>query len=173
MAGTPTNVRVWDTGDVYIFDPDVVYVEATHLPADIDEALHAAWLPAGLMLGDPGVAMPRDIEKTDLNAWQSKRYRTKYKNGKVDGNFTLLEHNDVTEDLISPEDVPSAHARRVAMVFVDPETGYTERRFTTRTADLWVSNDDHKEDVDGTPVEVSFYPDASNKIFTIQKGIPT
>lgn len=172
MAGTPGNVRVWETGDVYIFDPDVVYVEATHLPEDIDDALHAAWLPGGLMLGAPGVEMPRDITKTDLDAWQIKRYRTKFKGGKVDANFTLLEHNDVTEDLIAPEDQPSQKSRRLAVVFVDSETGYTERRFGKRPSDLWVTNNNHSEDVEGFPVQASLYPDGSKKIWTIQKGVP-
>lgn len=172
MAGTPENVRVWETGDVYIFDPTVTYVGATHLPEDIDAALHAAWLPAGLMLGDPGVELPRDIEKTDLDAWQIKRYRTKYRGGKIDANFTLLEDNEVTEDLIAPEDQPSQKPRRLAFVFVDSDTGYTERRFTVRTADLWVTNDNHSESPEGVPVEASLYPDSSKKIFTVQKGIP-
>lgn len=172
MAGTPENVRVWETGDVYIFDPDVNYVAGTHLPADIDTALHVAWLPAGLMLGDPGVEMPRDIQKTDLDAWQIKRYRTKYRGGKVDANFTLLEDNDVTQDLISPEDQPSQKPRRLCVVFVDSDTGYTERRFTKRTADLWVTNDNHGESPDGFPVQASLYPDSAKKIWTIQKGIP-
>lgn len=58
------------------------------------------------------------------------------------------------------------------MVFVDSDTGYTERRFTKRTSDLWVTNDNHAESVDGFPVQASLYPDSAKKIFTIQKGIP-
>lgn len=172
MAGTPENVRIWETGDVYVGDPEITYVSGTHLPGDIDDPLHAYWLPAGLMLGAPGFEMPRDITKTDLDAWQIKRYRTKFKGGKVDANFTLLEHNDVTEDLIEPDAQPSQKARRLAVVFVDSETGYTERRFTKRTSDLWVTNDNHGEDVDGFPVQASLYPDGTKKIWTIQKGIP-
>lgn len=172
MAGTPTNVRVWETGDVYVFDPDVTFVGATHLPEDLDAALHAAWLPAGLMLGSPGAEMPREIDKTDLDAWQIKRYRTKYKGGKVDLNFTLLEHNEVTEYLIAPEDQPAQKPAYVALVFVDSDTGYTERRFSTRKADLWVTNDNHSEDVEGFPVQASLYPDSSKKIWVIQEGIP-
>lgn len=171
MAGNPANVRLWETGDVFIFDPEVPYVEATHLPADIDEPLPAQWIPAGLMLGDPGVGMPRDIEKTDLNAWQAKRFRTKYKNGKQDAAFTLLEENEVTDDLIDEESVPTAKRRRIAVVFVE-ENGYVKRMFSTGLFDLWVTANDHKEDPDGWPVEVSTYPDSNNKIWTVQKGIP-
>ncbi|MFV8242179.1 hypothetical protein [Mycolicibacterium peregrinum] len=172
MAGNPANVRVWETGDLYIFDPAVAYVEATHLPADIDASMHAAWKPCGLMLGDPGVELPRDIEETDLNAWQAKRYRTKFKNGKVDGNATLLEDNDVVDDLLDAEGVPGARSRRVAMVFVDSDTGWVERRFTRVPASLFVENDNQAEEVSGRPVRLRFYPDANNKIFTIQKGVP-
>lgn len=172
MAGTPENVRVWETGDVYIFDPDVPFVPGTHIPETIDDALAAGWLPAGLMLGDPGVEMPRDIQKTDLDAWQIKRYRTKYRGGKVDANFTLLEDNDVVDDLMAPEDQPSQKPRYLAVVFVDSDTGYVERRFSKRKADLWVANDNHQETVNGYPVEASLYPDSGKKIWTIQKGIP-
>lgn len=172
MAGTPENVRVWESGDVYIFDPTVTFVLATHIPATIDDPLHAAWLPGGLMLGDPGVEMPRDIQKTDLDAWQIKRYRTKFRGGKIDANFTVLEDNEVTEDLIAPEDQPAQKPRYLAMVFVDSDTGYTERRFTKRKSDLWVTNDNHQETVNGYPVQASLYPDSAKKIFTIQKGIP-
>jgi hypothetical protein len=172
MAGTPANVRVWETGDVYIFDPAVTFAAGTHVPADIDTALHAAWLPGGLMLGDPGVEMPRDIDKQDLDAWQIKRYRTRFRGGKVDANFTLLEDNEVTEDLIAPEDQPSQKPRYLAVVFVDSDTGFTERRFTKRKSDLWVTNDNHSETPEGNPVQASLYPDSSKKIWTIQKGIP-
>lgn len=172
MAGDPTNVHVWETGDLYIFDPDVVYSAVTHLPADIDTALHAAWLPAGLMLGDPGVTMPRDIEETDLNAWQLKRYRTKFRNGKIDGNATLLEDNEVVDDLLDPENQPEQKSRRLAMVFVDTDTGHVERRFTKIPANLFVENDDQSDQPNGRPVRIRFYPDNTKAIFTIQKGIP-
>lgn len=172
MAGTPENVRVWETGDVYIFDPTATFNAVTSLPATIDDPLPADWLPAGLMLGDPGVEMPRDIDKTDLDAWQIKRYRTRFRGGKVDANFTLLEDNDVTEDLIAPEDQPSQKPRYLAVVFVDADTGFTERRFTKRKADLWVTNDNHSETVSGNPVQASLYPDGNKKIWTIQKGVP-
>lgn len=172
MAGTPENVRVWETGDVYIGDPDTPFVAGTHIPADIDAALPAYWVPAGLMLGDPGVEMPRDIEKIDLDAWQIKRYRTKFRGGKIDANFTVLEENDVTDDLVSLTDQPAQKPRRLAMVFVDSDTGYTKRLFTTRTADLWVTNANHQETVNGFPVQASLYPDSTKKIFVEQKGVP-
>lgn len=172
MPFDTTKVRVWETGDLYIFDPAVTYVGATHLPADIDTAIHAAWLPCGLILGDPGVEMPRDIEESDLNAWQAKRYRTKFKNGKVDGNATLIEDNDVVDDLLDPTKTPTAKHRRIAMEFVDSETGWVERRFTTRPAALFVENDNQSEEANGHPVRMRFYPDNTNTIFTILKGVP-
>jgi hypothetical protein len=171
MSGDPANVHVYVTGDVYVFNPAVSYVSATHLPADLDAPLHASWLPAGLMLGDPGVEMPRDIEKTDLNAWQKKRFKTTYKNAKKDARFTLFEDNAVTDDLIDEENVPSQKPRRLACVFVGDD-GYVKRMFTKTTADLWVTAENHKEDPDGYPVEVSLYPDSTGAIWTVQKGIP-
>lgn len=44
MAGDASNISILVTGDVFIFDPDVVFVAGT-CAADIDAALPAAWLP--------------------------------------------------------------------------------------------------------------------------------
>lgn len=170
MAGDASKIRVWETGDVFIFDPDVTYSAVTHLPGDIDDDLPAAWLPAGLMLGDPGVEMPRDIEQTDVNSWQQGRVLTRYKNGKVDLNFTLLEDNDVTADLIDAANVPGPKKRRIALEFVD-EDGFKERRISVIEAHLWVANDDKKQDIDGRQVTASLRPQ-NGAIWTIQEGVP-
>lgn len=172
MPGDPSNLRVWEQGDVYVFDPAATFSAATDIPADINTALGTNWKAAGLMLGDPGVDFPRDIDKTEVNAWQLKRVRTKYKNGKVDAHFSLMEDNTVTQDLIDAANVPSAKKRYLAFVFEDADTGYVERRFTQAKADCWVTNDNHPEDPDARPVEASLYPDSTGKVFTIQKGIP-
>jgi hypothetical protein len=172
MAGDPANVHVWETGDMFVHDPAVAFVAGTHIPADIDTALGVTWEPAGLMLGDPGAEFTRDIEETDLNAWQLKRFRTKFKNGKVDGACTLFEDNDVTDDLIDPEGVPMAKARYLAFVFVDPDTGHIERRFTKAKANVFVENDSQSEEPKGRPLRIRYYPDATGKIFSIQKGVP-
>lgn len=172
MPGTPANVRVWDYGDLWVFDPAVPFVTATHIPATVDAALHAAWLPMGLILGDPGIEMPRDIEETDMNAWQLKRYRTKWKNGKVDGNATILEDNEVTEALIDPTKVPGAKYRHLCMFFRDDSNQAKERRFTKVPAALFVENDNQAEETNGRPVRIRFYPDSTGTIFSIQKGAP-
>lgn len=172
MPFNTANVRVWETGDLYVLPKATVFVPATHIPADIDEPIPAAWEAVGLLLGDPGIELPRDIEETDMNAWQAKRYRTKWKNGKVDGNATLLEDNDVVDDLLDPESVPTAQHRYLAMEFLDIETGWIERRFTKVPAALFVENDSAAEEANGRPVRIRFYPDSNRKIFTIQKGVP-
>ena len=46
-GGNPANIRDWEWGMVYAFDPDVTFVEATHVPGDIDDELHASWRNAG------------------------------------------------------------------------------------------------------------------------------
>jgi hypothetical protein len=170
MAGNAGNIRVWETGDVFIFDPDVDYVEATHKPADIDAALHAAWLPAGLMLGDPGVGIARDIERTDVNSWQQGRVLERSKNPKADITFTLLEDNEVREDLVDPANVPAIKKRRVAVEFVD-EDGFKERRLSTAPVRLWVTNDDRKQDVEGWEVQGSLTP-VAGAYWVIQEGLP-
>jgi hypothetical protein len=177
----PTNVHVWETGDLLIFDPTQTFVEATHIPTGIDDDIHAAWLPVGLILGDPGIEMPRDIDETDLNAWQLKRYRTKWRNGKLNGTATLLEDNAVVDDLLNINVTagigvglqPAHKSRRLALVFWDSDTNYTERRFTKIPANLFVENDSKSEEPKGRPVRLRFYPDANSEIFYIQTGIPT
>jgi hypothetical protein len=169
MAGDPANVHVWETGDLYVYDP--AETTAPTIPTDVDTALDAKWMPAGLMLGDPGAEFTRDIEETDLNAWQLKRFRTKFKNGKVDGACTLFEDNEVMDDLLDPEGVPMAKARYLAFVFVDPDTDHVERRFTTAKANVFVENDSQSEEPGGRPLRIRYYPDATAKIFTIQKSV--
>lgn len=146
---------------------------AGDLPTDIDDELDTAtdkWAPAGLMLGDPGAEFTRDIEETDLNAWQLKRFRTVWKNGKVDGACTLYEDNEVTEDLLAADEVPKQKARYLAFEFVDAEYEHRERRITKAKASIFVENDSASEEPKGRPLRIRYYPDNTGKIFTIQKG---
>lgn len=170
MAGDASKIRVWETGDVFIFDPEVAFVAGTHIPADIDTDLGVAWLAAGLMKGDPGVEMPRDIDKTDVPSWQQGRVLTRYKNPKVDAKFNLLEDNDVTDILVDPENVPRPVRTYIALEFVS-EDGYKERRISKAKAHIWVPTDNKQEDVNGRDVECSLYP-AGTALWTIQEGIP-
>lgn len=170
MAGNASNIPVWLTGDAYIFNPAVPYVEGTHLPADIDAPLHASWLPLGLMKGDPGAEFTRDIEKTDVDSWQQGRVLTRYKNGKVDGTINLLEENTAIELIVRKEKVPRPLKTYVAYVF-ENEDGALERRFTTKPAHVWAATDHRQEDVNGREVQLTYYPDGDD-IFTIQEGTP-
>lgn len=173
MAGDPANVHVWTKGDLYVLDPDQDFVAATHIPADVDTPLHADWLPAGLMLGDPGFELSRDIDETDLNAWQLKRFRTVWKNGKVDGTCTLFEDNEVIEDMLDPEGVPAQKARYLAMELEDEDFGIKERRFTTAEANVFFENDSAGEEPKGRPLRMRFYPDSTAKVFKILKSVVT
>ena len=168
----PANVHVWETGDLFVFDPAVEFVPATHIPADIDADIHADWKPAGLILGDPGIELPRDIDETDLNAWQLKRYRVKWRNGKLNGTCTLLETNPVVDDLRAPTMQPAHKVRRLAMMFWDSDTGYIERRFTKVPAHLFVENDSFSEEPKGRPCRLRFFPDGDGVIFDIQTTPP-
>lgn len=171
MAGDASNIPVLVTGDVYIFDPEVPYVAATHNPATISAALNVNWLAAGLMKGDPGVDMPRSIDKTDVNSWQQGRVLTRYKNGKVDAKFNLLEDNDVMDILLDPESVPHVVKTYMLLEFAH-EDGSLERRISKKPAHFWVTSDAKQEEVNGRDVEVTLYP-AGTSIWTIQEGIPT
>lgn len=171
MAGDASNIRVWETGDVFVFDPDTTYNAGTHVPANIDSALDSDyWLPAGLMLGTPGVGMNRQIERTDVNSWQQGRVLERVKNPKVDITFTLLEDNAVTADLIDPAAVPSIRKRHVALEFVD-EDGYKRRWISKAPVRLFVSTDNQEQDVNGREVTGSLEP-VAGEYWTIQQGVP-
>lgn len=171
MAGDASNIRVWETGDVFIFDPTAgAYDPATDVPASIDSNLSADWLPAGLMLGTPGVGMNRQIERTDVNSWQQGRVLERIKNPKVDITFTLLEDNEVTADLIDPAAVPAIRKRYVALEFVDDE-GYKRRWISKAEVRLFVATDNQEQDVNGREVTGSLQP-VNGEYWTIQEGVP-
>lgn len=168
MAGDASNIRVWETGDVFIFDPSVAYDVNTDVPADIDADLNADWLPAGLMLGTPGVAMNRQIERTDVNSWQQGRVKERMKNPKVDITFTLLEDNEVTADLVDPAKVPAVKYRYVALEFVD-DSGYKKRWISKAKVGLFVTNDNQEQDINGREVTGALEP-VGGEYWTLQEG---
>jgi hypothetical protein len=171
MPGNASNIPVLLTGDVYLFDPVVAFVEATHLPADVDDPLHASWLPLGLMKGTPGVKQPRDIDKTDVMSWQQGRVLTRYKNGKMDANFNLLERNANVLKLINPTKVPRPVLAYLAFEYLYEDTGKVERWFTAKKAHIWVPADDREEEINGTDIQCSLYPDDQD-LYTLIEGIP-
>ena len=170
MAGDASNIPVWLTGDVFIANPTIAFVTATHVPADVDTALHAIWLPLGLMKGDPGAEFTRDIDKTDVPSWQQGRVLTRYKNGKVDGTINLLEENTSIELIVQKAKVPKPLKTYVAFEFAN-EDGALERRFTKMPAHIWAATDHRQEDVNGREVTLTYYP-VGTDIFTILEGTP-
>lgn len=170
MAGNASNIPVWLTGDVFIANPVTTFVAATHVPADIDAALHAIWLPLGLMKGDPGAEFTREIDKTDVPSWQQGRVLTRYKNGLVNGTINLLEENSSIELIVVKAKVPKPLKVHVAFVFAN-EDGAIERRFTKKPAHIWAATDHRQEDVNGREVTLTYYPEGTD-IFTIQEGTP-
>lgn len=171
MPGNASNIRVWETGDVFIFDPEVAFVALTHLPDDIDDPLHAAWLPAGLMKDDPGLDKPRDITRSDVPTWQQGVVMERFRNPKSTLNFNLLEDNEATEILVRPGKVPRIVKTYVAYEVVTDD-GYKERGITTKPARIWVPNDGKTGDPNkGRDVNCSLTP-LGDDIWTIQEGIP-
>jgi hypothetical protein len=170
MAGDASNIRVWETGDVFIFDPTITYAAETHAPASIDAALHAAWIPAGLMKGNPGVGMSREVSRTDVMSWQQGRVKERIKDPKSSITFNLLEDNAVTEDLVDAAKVPGVKQRLVALEFVD-EDGYKRRWVSKAKVGLFVSSDNQEQDINGREVTGSLEP-VAGEYWTIQEGIP-
>jgi hypothetical protein len=171
MAGDASNIRVWETGDVFIFDPAETYNPATSPPANIDAALSGDWLPAGLMMGTPGVGMARSIERTDVMSWQQGRVKERVKNPKVDITFTLLEDNAVTEDLVVEAAVPSVKYRSVALVFTEDETGIVKRYISKAKVGLFVSTNNVEQDINGREITGSLEP-VAGEYWTVQEGVP-
>ena len=170
MAGDASNIRVWETGDVFLLTPGTAYVEGDHLPANIDAALDADWIPAGLMMGAPGVAMARSIERTDVNSWQQGRVKERVKNPKVDISFMLLEDNEIVDYLVDPAAVPGIKKLHVALEFVDDE-GYKKRWVSKAPVDLFVSADNQEQDINGREVTGTLVP-VQGDYWTIQAGLP-
>jgi len=170
MAGDASNIRVWETGDVFLLEPGITYNEGDHLPANIDAALDADWTPAGLMMGAPGVAMARSIERTDVNSWQQGRVKERVKNPKVDISFMLLEDNEIVDYLVDPAAVPGIKKLHVALEFVDDE-GYKKRWISKAPVDLFVSADNQEQDINGREVTGTLVP-VQGDYWTIQAGLP-
>ena len=168
MAGDATKIRVWESGDVFVWDPKVTHDATTAIPKDALTALPAGWKPCGLMLGDPGVSMTRSVERTDVNSWQQGRVLERIKSPKVDITFTLLEDNEVSLDLIGQEDVPSVKKRFLALEFVD-DSGNVKRWYTVAEARLFVNNDSQQQDVKGREISASLVP-VAGKLWKIQES---
>jgi hypothetical protein len=168
MAGDASNIRVWETGDVFLLTPGVTYAAGDHLPATVDAALDADWLPAGLMMGAPGVAMARSIERTDVMSWQQGRVKERTKNPKVDITFNLLEDNTIVDYLVDPAAVPSVKKLHVALDFID-DGGYRKRWISKAPVDLFVSADNQEQDINGREVTGTLVP-VAGEYWTIQTG---
>ena len=171
MPGNASNIRVWETGDVFIFDPDVPFAPGTHVPADIDTDLAVAWLTAGLMKDDPGIDLPREIQRSDVTTWQQGVVFERFRNPKSLLNFNLLEDNEAVEILVRKGKVPRPVKTYLAYETVSDD-GYKERGITRKPALIWVPNDGRRADPNtGRDVNVSLVPDGDT-VWTIQEGIP-
>jgi hypothetical protein len=169
MAGDASNIRVWETGDVFLLEPGVTYNSGDHIPANIDAALDGDWVPAGLMMGAPGVAMARSIDRTDVMSWQQGRVKERTKNAKVDITFNLLEDNEIVDYLVDPAAVPKVQKLHVLLEFVDDE-GYKKRWISKAPVDLFVSADNQEQDINGREVTGTLVP-VSGEYWTIQYGL--
>jgi hypothetical protein len=169
MAGEAANIRQWVQGDVFLLTPGTTYNAGDHLPANIDAALDADWLPAGLMMGTPGVAMARSITRTDVMSWQQGRARETVKDAKVELTFNLLEDNEIVDYLVDPAAVPSVKRLHVALEFID-DGGYKKRWISKAPVDLFVAADNQEQDINGREVNGVLVP-AQGEYWTIQYGL--
>lgn len=168
MAGDASKIAIRESGDVFIWDPAETYAPLTAVPDDIDEALGSDWRAAGLMLGDPGVGVSRQVERTDVNSWQQGRVRERVKNPKSDITFTLLEDNDVTADLVDEAKVPGVKNRYVA-IEITYDDGRKKRKISKAPVGLFVATDDESQDVKGREVTGALQP-VAGEYWTIQES---
>ncbi len=171
MAGDAQKISVWDSGDVWIWDPAKPYDAVAATPATTTATLATDWKPAGLMLGDPGVGMSRSIERTDVMSWQQGRVLERLKNPKADLAFTLLEDNDVVMDLVGQEDVPTVKKRYLLLDFLD-DNGNRKIWVSLAEVRLFVASDDQTQDVKGREITGSLVP-VAGKYWKIVKGKAT
>ncbi|AMU39242.1 hypothetical protein A3N99_02830 [Mycobacteroides abscessus] len=177
MAGDAKNIRVWDAGDVLIYDDAAPYVPATHNPATVDDDFGTFWDFVGMLLGDPGFTLDREFETKVTNAWRYGKVKKRRKNFGLTYKFSLLEDNTLTYELVNPGStatdvrVPLIKQKRLAFQTI-ADDGYIERRITKLPCDLWVTQDFFKEDPEAREVEADIYPDTAGSLFYRQVGIP-
>ena len=177
MAGDATKVKVWDSGDVLIFDPAVTLVPATHHPASIAAAWAVQWRYFGLMLGDPGMDYGRAFEEKSVSAWKYGKVKKRRRDFALTVKFSLLEDNAIVDEVLDPGSsatdivVPKVARRFIAFQTV-ADDGTGERRISRVKADIWIPNDFKKEDPAAREVECDIYPDTNGSLFVRQIGTP-
>jgi hypothetical protein len=132
MSGTPENAAVWADGAVYVaFLADT---PSPTNPADIDAAFGADWDGIGLLDGEAGIGLDREMDETRHYAWGHGVIKTTRRNELHTFTFTAVEgfdKNGTLYRLAFPGStstsviLPGKNIERVAIAF---EVGEGDRK---------------------------------------------
>lgn len=141
MSGTPDNVHIWDTADVYVgFDNPAN-------PANAGAVFGAGWDLIGVLQEGSSFTTTFDEDQSDVNSWNAGRVRRTYRNSRLQVGFVAIEWNDTVRRLINrgvvPDDeiiIPSGPPERVKIAFVKID-GDQEHREIFDTAEVILDGD--------------------------------
>lgn len=178
MAGDVNNAAVWAEADVL-----VGALTATN-PAD-GAAFGVDWSYAGLLDGDDGFGLSRDMDSSDFYAWGGILVATTRRNFKLTRTFTALEDNQVVWDLIWPgSDVTFTGNTYTGSIKVPDLQAKFKMAWETRSGDTLkrvISANycqveevgeatESESDLQSYPVTVTVYPASDGTLFDVFKG---
>ncbi len=95
MAGDTENIRIWETGDVYVGDV------GTPAPTDVESALDAGWEPLGVLHED-GLTEGYDADETEHWTWNAGLGRKTVNHEVHSKKVIALEDTDLVWQLLHP-----------------------------------------------------------------------
>ncbi|MFH5209271.1 hypothetical protein ACHIPZ_13855 [Antrihabitans sp. NCIMB 15449] len=167
-----------EADNVKIYENALVYLSALStrpaIPADIDTAMGATWIDAGLLDGDSGFAEERTSDEKEHFAWNQGLIKVSGKNYGLKGTFSPLEDNEVIRELVWPGStdtkikLPKPVYRWMSFE-TTTDLAEKERRFTTKRARLWVPKDTRNEsDITKWEVMYQLFADSAGDVFDKQ-----
>ena len=166
MAGTASNVGLWQDADVYV-TTDLAAPE----PADTSTPFSAAWNLVGLLDGGAGFQESRDEDENDQFAWGGILVATTRKNFKLTKKFTALEDNATTRSLIWPGSTTTnlvVPKRADIKIAFETRTGGKVRRLISASrAQVGVDGDitDNEDDMSKVTFEATIFPDSGGVLW--------
>lgn len=172
MAGNPANASLWADADVYVAPL------GTANPSNISTPFGSSWGLVGLLDGDAGFSYPRTEDEADHFAWGGVLVRTSRRNFKQQVNFTALEWNDVTRDILWPGSTSSQlvvpRPVRQKIAFEKREGSKVHRLIAHYEAEVtatdWTENESA---LTSYPLVATIFPDALGVLFDVQESTVT
>ena len=168
MAGNPENASLWAEADVFIS----LDLDAT-IPADVDADFGVDWDLVGLLDGDAGFAYARTEDVTDHYAWGGLIVRTGRKNFKQTVQFTALEDNETTRELLWPgssdTELIVPRPARVLLALETREDEKVKRAITRQYAEIWTDSwTENESELTKYPFTATIFPSGDGVLFDRQ-----